>query len=178
ATLVGVVLLATIAIYWFFSGDGMRRALEQQATARLGQPVKIKAARGQIFPRPGIGLTGVEVGEPVRLTLSNVDLSTDLRALLSRRIEDARIVISDSTIQLPLPFALPAEDGAGEGGPAGAGGGGASKAGGIRLVSVREISLRNIRIVSRGREIRVSADSSLSGDHLTLSRFTADSGSR
>jgi uncharacterized protein involved in outer membrane biogenesis len=58
ATLVGVVLLATIAIYWFFSGDGMRRALEQQATARLGQPVKIKAARGQIFPRPGIGLTG------------------------------------------------------------------------------------------------------------------------
>jgi len=178
ATLAGVVLLATIAIYWFFSGDGMRRALEQQATARLGQPVKIKAARGQIFPRPGIGLTGIEIGEPVRLTLSNVDLSTDLRALLSRRIEDARIVISDSTIQLPLPFALPAEDGAGTGAPAGAGGGGASEtAGGIRLVSVREISLRNIRIVSRGREIRISADSSLSGDHLTLSRFTADSGS-
>src|SRR4030095_13016064 len=110
----------------------------------LGQPVKIKAARGQIFPRPGIGLTGVEVGEPVRLTLSNVDLSTDLRAVLSWRIEDARIVISDSTIQLPLPFALPAEDGAGEGvpagagAPAGAGGGGASERRGVRLVSVRE----------------------------------------
>ena len=183
ATLVGVVLLATIAIYWFFSGDGMRRALEQQATARLGQPVKIKAARGQIFPRPGIGLTGIEIGEPVRLTLSNVDLSTDLGALLSRRIEDARIVISDSTIQLPLPFALPAEDGAGAGAPAGQGRGEARSGGssdppsGIRLVSIREISLRNVRIVSRGREIRVSADSSLSGDHLTLSRFTADSGS-
>jgi uncharacterized protein involved in outer membrane biogenesis len=176
ATLVGVVLLATIAVYWFFSGDGMRLALEQQATARLGQPVKIKAARGQIFPRPGIGLTGVEIGEPARLTLSNVDLSTDLRALLGRRIEDARIVISDSTIQLPLPFALPAEDGSKDGAPAGARGGG-STAGGIRLVSVREISLRNVRIVSRGREIRVSADSSLNGDHLTLNRFTADSGS-
>src|SRR4029434_8629293 len=88
ATLVGVVLLATIAIYWFFSGDGMRRALEQQATARLGQPVKIKAARGRIFPRPGIELNGIEVGDPVRLTLSNVNLSTDLRALLNRRIAD------------------------------------------------------------------------------------------
>ena len=77
-------------LYWFFSGDGMRRALEQQATAWLGQPVRIKAARGQLFPRPGIGLSGVEVGEPVRLTLSSVDLSTDLRALLNRRIEDAR----------------------------------------------------------------------------------------
>ena len=123
ATLVGVVLLATIAIYWFFSGDGMRLALEQQATARLGQPVRIQAARGQIFPRPGIGLTGVEVGEPVRLTLASVDVSTDLRALLSRRIEDARIVISDSTIQMPLPFALPEEDAPSEGA---AGSGGAS----------------------------------------------------
>src|SRR4029434_1913223 len=115
ATLVGVVHLATIAIYWFFSGDGMRRALEQQGTARLGQPVKIKAARGEIFPRPGIGLTVAEIGEPVRLTLSNVDLSTDLRALLSRRIEDARIVISDSTIQLPFPCAVPVESGRGWG---------------------------------------------------------------
>lgn len=179
ATLVGVVLIATMAIYWFFSGDGMRLALEQQATARLGQPVRIQAARGQIFPRPGIGLTGVTVGNPVRLTLSNVDVSTDLRALLSRRIEDARIVISDSTIQMPLPFALPEEDASGEGETAGAGRDGESSeaAGGIRLVSVREISLRNVRIVSRGREIRVSADSSLNGDHLTVSRFTADSGS-
>src|SRR4029450_7182829 len=88
ATVIGLVLIATAAIYWFFSGDGMRRALEQQATARLGQPVRIQAARGQILPRPGIGLRRVEIGEPVRLTLANVDLSTDLRALLNRRSEE------------------------------------------------------------------------------------------
>ena len=111
ATIAAVVLVAAGGLYWFFSGDGMRRALEQQATAWLGQPVRIKAARGQLFPRPGIGLSGVEVGEPVRLTLSSVDLSTDLRALLNRRIEDARVVISDSTIQMPLPFAIPEQDG-------------------------------------------------------------------
>jgi uncharacterized protein involved in outer membrane biogenesis len=168
ATIVTVFLVATLGIYWFFSGDGMRRALEQQATAWLGQRVTIKAARGQIFPRPGIGLRGVDVGDPVRLTLATVDLSTDLRALLKRRIEDASLVIADSTIQMPLPFALPDNDAAKTEQAA---------KGPVEVVSVREISLRDVRIVSRGREVRVSADSSLTGNHLTLSRFTAESGS-
>ena len=169
ATIAAVVLVAAGGLYWFFSGDGMRRALEQQATAWLGQPVRIKAARGQLFPRPGIGLSGVEVGEPVRLTLSSVDLSTDLRALLNRRIEDARVVISDSTIQMPLPFAIPEQDGSSRDE--------AVTQSAVQVISVREISLRDIHIRSRGREVRVSADSSLNGNHLTLSRFTADSGS-
>ena len=169
ATIAAVVLVAAGGLYWFFSGDGMRRALEQQATAWLGQPVRIKAARGQLFPRPGIGLSGVEVGEPVRLTLSSVDLSTDLRALLNRRIEDARVVISDSTIQMPLPFAIPEQDGSSKDETV--------TESAVQVISVREISLRDIHIRSRGREVRVSADSSLNGNHLTLSRFTADSGS-
>ena len=169
ATIAAIVLVAAGGLYWFFSGDGMRRALEQQATAWLGQPVRIKAARGQLFPRPGIGLSGVEVGEPVRLTLSSVDLSTDLRALLNRRIEDARVVISDSTIQMPLPFAIPEQDGSSKDETV--------TQNAVQVISVREISLRDIHIRSRGREVRVSADSSLNGNHLTLSRFTADSGS-
>ena len=168
ATIAAVVLVAAGGLYWFFSGDGMRRALEQQATAWLGQPVRIRAARGQLFPRPGIGLSGVEVGEPVRLTLSSVALSTDLRALLNRRIEDARVVISDSTIQMPLPFAIPEQDGSSTDETV--------TQNAVQVISVREISLRDIHIRSRGREVRVSADSSLNGNHLTLSRFTADSG--
>ncbi len=169
AAVVVVVLVAAIGMYVFFSGDGMRRALEQQASSWLGQPVRIKAARGQLFPRPGIGLSGIEVGEPVQLTLASVDLSTDLRALLSRRIEDARVVISDSTIQMPLTLALPEESGSTTA-EAGA-------SGGVEVVSIGEISLRDVRIRSRGREVRVSADSSLNGNHLTLRSFTAESGS-
>jgi uncharacterized protein involved in outer membrane biogenesis len=165
-----VLLVATIGLYWFFSGDGMRRALEQQAAAWLGQPVRIKAAAAQIFPRPGVGLDGIEVGEPVVLTLARVDLSTDLRALLNRRIEDARVVISDSRIQMPLPFSLPEESASTQSEPA-------SQRSGVEVVSVREISLRDIRIVSRGREVTVSADSSLDGDRLTIESFTAQSGS-
>ena len=34
-----VMLCAAGFVYWFFSGDGLRRAIEQQATAFLGQPV-------------------------------------------------------------------------------------------------------------------------------------------
>jgi len=169
AMIAAIVLVAAGGLYWFFSGDGMRRALEQQATTWLGQPVRIKAARGQLFPRPGIGLSSVEVGQPVRLTLSSVDLSTDLRALLNRRIEDARVVISDSTIQMPLPFAIPEQDGSSKDETV--------TQNAVQVISVREISLRDIHIRSRGREVRVSADSSLNGNHLTLSRFTADSGS-
>ncbi len=168
AAVIVILLVATLGLYWFFSGDGIRSALEQQATSWLGQPVRIKAARAQLFPRPGIGLSGVEVGEPVQLTLSSVDLSTDLRALLNRRVEDATLVISDSTMQLPLSFAIPTEEASTQAEPA--------AAGGIEVVSVQEISLRNVRIVSRGREVRVSADSSLTGSHLTLEEFTAESG--
>ena len=39
--LIAVVLVVAVAaagIHWFFSGDGVRVALEQQATAWLGQP--------------------------------------------------------------------------------------------------------------------------------------------
>ena len=169
ATVVVVVLVAAIGVYLFFSGDGMRSALEQQASSWLGQPVKIKAARGQLFPRPGIGLSGIEVGEPVQLTLADVDLSTDLRALFSRRIEDARIVISDSTIQMPLTLSLPEEGDSSKTD-------GAASGSSIEIVSIGEISLRDVRIRSRGREVRVSADSSLKGNHLTLRSFTAESG--
>ncbi len=46
----------------------------------------------------------------------------------------------------------------------------------VQLVSIRAITLRNITVASRGREIKVSADSSLSSAHLNLERFTAASG--
>lgn len=169
AILLALVLAATAGMYWFFSGDGMRLALEQQASAFLGQPVRIGSARARLFPRPGIVLGAVTVGEPAQLTLDDVRLATDLRALLGRRIEDASVVISNSRIQMPLAFPLPESSAAEEGE--------GTSAGAVEVVSVREISLRDVRIVSRGREVLVSADSALQGDRLILERFTAESGS-
>jgi len=162
-----IVVVAMGAAYWFFSGDGVRLAIEQQASAWLGQPVKVGRASAQIFPRAAINLGNITVGEPARLNLADVQLSTDFRALLGRRVEDATVTIADSRIEMPLPFTLPTSEG-----PATE----AQSSGGVKIVSVRAISLRNIQIVSRGRDIRVSADSALAGDKLTLRSFTAQSG--
>jgi len=171
AVIVVLVLAATALAYWFFSGDGMRLAIEQQATSWLGQPVTVGRARAQIFPRAAIQLTDVRVGKPVRLTLADVQLSTDLRALLSRRIENANVTVSDSRIEMPLPFALPES-----GSSAAESSDSPAESSAVQIVSVRSISLDDIQLVSRGREVRVSADSALDGNTLTLRRFTARSG--
>jgi uncharacterized protein involved in outer membrane biogenesis len=165
--LVVVVLLAGAAVYWFLSGEGIRLALEQQATAWLGHPVRIESASGRLFPRVGVQLGNVRVGEPVRLALADVEVSTGLRALLSRRVEDAEIILSDSRIDLPLPFSLPTSD-SGETAEA--------TSSSFEVASISRIALRDITVASRGREIVVSADSSLDGTRLTLEGFTARSG--
>ena len=169
---VGVLLViaTTIAVagYWFLSGDGVRRALESQASSWLGQPVTIGSAGAHVFPRPAITLRDVRAGNPVRLTLAEVQLSTGLEPLWSRRIEDAEVSIADTRIDMPLPFALPAP---GEHSSASA-----TPDAGLQVVSIRSIKLRNITLASRGRQITVSADSSLSSAHLNIERFTASSG--
>lgn len=155
------------AAYWFFSRDGFRQALEGQASAWLGHPVRIGTARAQLLPRLAVQLGDVRVGDPVQLTLEDVEVAADLRPLLNWRIENADVLISGSRIDMPLPFGLPRGDGqtvSGDEEPT------------VRIVSVRSIALRDVRIRSRGREVTVSADSSLAGPVLTLERFTAESG--
>ena len=152
------------AFYRFMSGDGVRVALEQQATRWLGQPVRIAAASVRIFPRPGLTLHDVRPGEPVRLMLADLQISTGLKPLWSRRIEDAEITVSNTRIDMPLPFTLPESSA------------GTSAQSGLQIESVRAITLQNITAGSRGREITISADASLSGGSLRLQRFTARSG--
>src|ERR1041385_556827 len=169
---VGVLLVAAIVIavagYWFLSGDGVRRALESEASSWLGQRVTIGSATAHIFPRPAVTLRDVRAGDPVHVILAEVQLSTGLKPLWSRRIEDAEIAIADTRIDMPLPFALPAP---GDGGSTAS----APSDGGIEVGSIRSIKLRNITVASRGRQITVSADSSLSSAHLNIDRFTAAS---
>jgi len=167
AALVVLVAVAAGAAYWFFARDGFRRALEAQATAWIGEPVRIGAARAQFLPRLAIQLEDIRVGDPVQLALGRVELAADIRPLLAGRIENADVRVSDSGIDMPLPFGLPQPDGTSAGATSGAA---------VRIVSIRSIALRNVRLRSRGREIVVSADSSLDDTTLSLRRFTADAG--
>jgi hypothetical protein len=149
---IGAIVVVAVGaaglVYWFFSGDGLRLAIEQQATAFLGQPVKVARARAGIFPRTAIHLSDVRVGEPARVTLADVDVSTDFRELLSRRIQDATITIANSRIEMPLPFALPPSS---EGDPA-ANAPGNPAGSVVQIVSVRTIALDDLVLVSRGRK--------------------------
>ena len=169
ACFVVLVALAAGGIYWFLSGDSIRIALERQATAWLGQPVHVSSARVEFLPRIAIRLDGVSVGEPARVTLAEVAVSTALRALLAGRIADAEVRIRDSRLDLPLPFALPSSAAPESGSTDGA-------APAFVVESIRSIALQDVTIASRGREIRVSADSSLAGTSVQLREFTAESG--
>jgi uncharacterized protein involved in outer membrane biogenesis len=128
--------------------------------------VRIASARPRLFPRPGLHLERVDVGDPVRLTLGTVDVSADGRALLSRRIERASIQIANSRIAMPLPFALPTGSTT-QAAPADSA---------IQLVSIQSIGLRDIVVTSRGRALTISADSALAGSRLLLRTFSAHTG--
>jgi hypothetical protein len=167
AIVAALCLAAGAAVYWLLSGDAIRQALETQASAWLGEPVHIAAAHAQLFPRVGIDLSDVRVGEPARVTFASVSVSAPLRPLLSRRVEDAAITVSHSRIEMPLPFTMPTAGQPGDSAVPGAR---------IQLLSIRSIALRDVAISSRGHTITLDADSSLAGSELMLERFTAVSG--
>jgi uncharacterized protein involved in outer membrane biogenesis len=176
--------------YWLLAGDGVRVALEQQASSWLGQPVQIAEANLAIFPRPSLRLNDVRVGSTGAVSLSTVAIATDLGALLRRRIENARVEISRSRFELPI--ALPA--GGGEatrsarlqpGSPGvglkadtttADGGDPAAGSSAIEVASIGEIALREVTVASHGREITVSAGARLDGNRLTIGSFFAASG--
>lgn len=103
----GVVLVGTVALGLgarrIFGSDRVRVAIERQATEALGQPVRVGSAAVSVFPRVGVDLGRVSIGEPAAVTLERVAVATGLRALLSRRIEGAEIVVADSRLALTCP---------------------------------------------------------------------------
>lgn len=165
------VLVAALAAagWWLLGSEAVRRALEAQASAWLRQPVQIREATSQLVPRLGVRLRGVTIGSPARVTLERVDVSTGLAALLSRRVEDGQVLVAGSRIDLPLPFDIPM----GQTAPAEAA---PTNGSGLTIASIRSIALSDVHVVSRGRELAISAESSLEGTRLELSGFRANTG--
>ena len=166
AAVVAIVIVAAGVLYWFLSNDGIRVALEQQASAWLGQPVRIASVGAQFWPRPGLTLERVTVGAPAHLTLAEVGVSTEFGALLRRRMSDGAIRIRNTRLELPLPFEIPTT-------PASGTAGGSSV---FTIESINSIGFDNVLVVSRGRELLLSGDSSFDGARLTIRRATVESG--
>lgn len=166
AAVVAIVIVAAGVLYTFLSNDGIRVALEQQASAWLGQPVRIASVGARFWPRPGLTLERVTVGAPAHLTLAEVGVSAEFGALLRRRMSDGAIRIRNTRLELPLPFEIPTT-------PASGTAGGSSV---FTIESINSIGFDNVLVVSRGRELLLSGDSSFDGARLTIRRATVESG--
>jgi uncharacterized protein involved in outer membrane biogenesis len=158
----GLVLFARGVI----GGETVRQTLETQLSAKLGTPVKIASLGASFFPRVSLDLHDVSIGQPTKLTIAEVSIATGLRGLLSRRVEDAEVIISNS--RLPVETAVGMAGAAATGGPSGA-------SGGLTIVSVRTLALRHVELVVGSHSLMVDLESSIDGDRLDVSRLVAQS---
>lgn len=152
AVVVLVLVLGLGLFFWARSvlgQDGVRNALADQLSKALGQPVKVAGVSATIYPRVTVTLTGVTIGEPERIRVAALDVGTDFRALLSRRIEHAALHLNGARIELPLPpMTLGSADSSST----------SDSAAPVQLVSIDEVTLSDIQIVSRGRTVKGDID--------------------
>lgn len=159
--------------------ENVRQELERQASTALGQPVTIGGAELAFWPRAGVTLTGLVIGEPAALTLSRTQVSTELRALLDRRIVDAEVIVRDSELDLPRLLAtldrLSAHSSTAPAAGAGTAASNQGASSGVTLVNVRTIELDDVRIRAGGRSAAFSLKAALDGDRLDVTSGSVDS---
>jgi hypothetical protein len=160
---VGVVLF----VKGLIGGDAVRRTLESQLSARVGQPVTIASLGASFFPRVKLDLHNVAVGQPVKATITEISIATGLRGLLSRRVERAEVLVSNS--RLPVEMVLGIVSAAASGGTADTSGAG------LTIVSISTLVFRQVELVAGPRSLIVDLESSLDGDRLDVGRLIAQS---
>jgi len=164
--LVGSVVLVVMLVGGFlwarsvFSGDLVRNTIADQVSKGLGQPVTIGRISASLTPRLTVTLGEVAIGEPARIRAAELQLGTALGALLSRRIEHASVRLTGARIELPLPeFTI------------GQAGEPASKPP-VELVSIDEIALDDVEIVSGGKTVRANVELVPQGTSIDVRRIT------
>jgi uncharacterized protein involved in outer membrane biogenesis len=168
-----ILVLAAIGLVLFARGivgnDLLRQTLERQLSSRLGEPVRIASLGASFFPRVTVDLEEVTAGEPVTARIGEVSIATGLRGLLSRRVEEASVVVADGRI--PVAFALGIAGAAAE--PQAAPADETASGEGFRIVSVRTLAFRNVELVAEPHALTVDLESSLAGDRLDVSSLHA-----
>ncbi len=138
--------------------DTVRTALATQLSAAIGQPVTVTTIAATIYPRVTVNLGGVTIGNPARVTVQTVQVGTDLRALLSRRITHATLRVDGVRVQLPLPpFTFGATSATPE-----------PRASPVEIVSIDEIVLTDVTLASGGRDVHADVAVVPHGNGLTV----------
>ena len=169
AAAVIVVVLAGVALALVargtIGGETVRRALEEQLSTRLGEPVSIGSLGASFFPRVAADLRDVSIGQPARATIAELSIATGLRALLSRRVEGGEITITNSRVPMEMLLGMAA---AASAAPSGG-------TGGLSIISIKTLALRNVELVAGSRSLSADLQSSLEGDRLDVARLVATS---
>jgi uncharacterized protein involved in outer membrane biogenesis len=165
--LVAVAAVALLARS-VLTGDHVRQALAAQLSRTLGQPVTVGSVEASLFPRLTVDLTDVSIGQPSRIHLEALHVGTSLRALFSRRIEHAAVRVDGARIELPLPDLKTGTPDATPAAPA--------VAPPIRIVSIDEIVLINVEILSGGRALHGDIELVPQGDGVALRRVSLVAG--
>jgi hypothetical protein len=140
-----------------FAKDTVRAAFAGQLSRVLGQPVTVGSIAATFYPRVTVNLGQVAIGAPARITVQTLHVGADFRALLSRRIEHARLELSGAHVELPLPhFSVGSTSG-----PA---------TSPVEIVSVDAIVLRGVEIVSGGRTVTGDVEVTPVGKGLVLQK--------
>jgi len=161
-----VVLFVVLSIGLFiwvrsvFAQDGVRTALAEQLSKSLGQPVEVGSIAATIYPRVTVNLGDVTIGKPARIRVQKLHVGADFGALLSRRIEHARLELSGAHVQLPLPAFSLGSASASE----------PSSKPPVEIVSVDVVALHDVEIVSGGRTLTGDVEIVPDGKALTLKK--------
>jgi uncharacterized protein involved in outer membrane biogenesis len=166
--LLALVLLASGAFVWWLRSDAVRQTIVTQASAAFGMPVQIDTARAAVFPRLGVELLNVTVGDPSRLRLDRVSFATGFRVIWTRRVEDADIQLTGGSLDASLLAAL-----AGRLADTPAAKTPADTLGPLAIVSIRSIRLRDVTLSAGGERFPISVDASLQDDQLRLTNGVA-----
>ncbi len=162
-----LLLVAMLALFvWaraILGTEAVRAALAAQITQALGQPVAIGGLSASIYPRVTVTLTDLTVGSSIAVRA--LAIGADLRALLSRRIEHASLQLDGARIVLPLPPLM-----------VGAGSATTSATPPVEIISIDEIALRGVEIVSQGHVLRGDIDVVPQGAGLLANNVTLTAG--
>src|SRR6476660_9041188 len=161
-----LLIVSIIGAFWVrsvFAHDTVRAALAAQMSSALGQPVSIGGIGASIYPRVTVRLSKVTIGQPVRIQAETLRLGTDLGALFSRQIVHGSVRLDDAKVQLPL---IPL------GSATGSTSSKASSGAPVEIVSIDEVILNNVEIVSGGRLLRGDIEAVPHGAGATLRKVS------
>lgn len=107
--LIVLAVVVALALGTYFAArralgtDLARTQLEQQLSARLGQPVTIGSVRAAFFPQIAVDLRDVTVGKPVLVHMGRVKVLTGVRALFADVVDVREVTVTDGRPGGPDP---------------------------------------------------------------------------